>query len=190
MLLGCFSSCMKSLSPRRERRVADGGQGRVSIPMPAAMASEGASEAREAPNMHNASCLEPPFLIDLTFFTLTGGFQTIHVTVDYSVLANVVTNKCLKELGFEPLQHSLPSHLRKFAAKELPGHHGWQRLNLYVTASYSREIDFLVVGDDYRCDLLLGREFKGVKLNSQAGIYPNFMIPKSKGTLTRAQRTV
>jgi hypothetical protein len=189
MLLGCFSSRMKCLSPRRERRVADGGQGRVSIPMPAAMASEGPSEAREAPTMHNASCLEPAFLIDLVFFTLTG-FQTIHGTVDYSVLVNVVTNKCLKELGFEPLQHSLPPHLSELAAKELPGHRGWQRLNLYVSASYSREIDFLIVGDNYRCDLLLGREFKGVKLNSQAGIYPNFMIPKSKGTLTRAQRTV
>ena len=181
---------MKCLSPKRERGVADGGQGRVSTPMPAAMASEGTSEAQEAPIVHNASCLEPPSLIDLVFFTLTGGFQTIHVTVDYSVLVNVVTNKCLKELGFEPLQHALPFHLSKLAAKELPEHHGWQRLNLYVNASYSREIDFLVVDDDYRCDLLLGREFKGVKLNSRAGIWPNFVIPKRKGTLTRAQRTV
>jgi hypothetical protein len=172
MLLGCLSSCTKYLSPRRERRVADGGQGRVSIPMPAEMASEGASEAREAPTMHNASCLEPPFLTDLAFFTPTGGLRTVRVTVDYSVLVNVVTNKCLKELGFEPLQLALPSHLR-LAAKELPGQCGWQRLNLHVNTKYSREIDFLVVGDDYRCDLLLGRELEGVKLDSRAGIYPN-----------------
>jgi hypothetical protein len=162
----------------------------VSIPMYAATASEGASEAREAPTMHSASCLEPPFLINLAFFTLTGGLQTIHVTVDYSVSVNVVTNKCLKELGFEPLQLALPSHLSRLAAQELPEHCGWQRLNLHVSAKYSREIHFLIVGDDYRCDLLLGREFKGVKLNSRAGIYPNFVIPKSKGTLTRARRTV
>jgi hypothetical protein len=156
----------------------------VSIPMSAATASEGASEA------HSASCLEPPFLINLAFFTLTGGLQTIHVTVDYSVSVNVVTNKCLKELGFEPLQLALPSHLTRLAAQELPEHCGWQRLNLHVSAKYSREIHFLIVGDDYRCDLLLGREFKGIKLNSRAGIYPNFVIPKSKGTLTRARRTV
>ena len=157
--------------------------------MPAAMASEGAPEASQAPNIHNASCPEPPFLIDLGFYTLMGEVQSIRVTVDYSVLVNVVTNKCLKELGFEPLQHALPSHLGT-AAGELPGHCGWQRLNLYVTQRYSRDIYFLVVRDDYRCDLLLGREFKEVELNSRAGAYPNFTKPEGKGTLTCAQRTI
>jgi hypothetical protein len=190
MLLGYFSSCTKCLSPRRERRVVDGGQGPISIPMPAAMTSEGAAEAPQAPNTHNASCLEPPFLIDLDFFTLMGEVKNIRVTVDYGVLVNVVTNKCLNELGFEPLQRTLPSRLGKLAAKELPGHCGWQRLNLYVNEHYSREINFLVVGDDYRCDLLLGREFKEVEHNSRAGAYPSFTKPKSKGTLTRAQRTI
>jgi len=175
MLLNCFSSCTKW---RRERRVADGGQGPVSIPMPAAMASEG------------AGCLEPPRLIDLDFFTLTGDIQNIDVTVDYNVLVNVVTNKQLKKLGFEPLQRALPFYLGKLAAKELPEYCGWQRLSLYVTPHYSREIDFLIVSDAYRCDLLLGREFKGVKLNSRAGVYPNFRILKGKGTLTRAQRII
>jgi serine/threonine protein kinase len=141
----------------------------------------------QAPNIHNASHLEPPFLIDLGFFTLIGEVQNIRVTVDYSMLVNVVTNKCLKELGFEPLQHALPSHLGN-AAMELPGHCGWQRLNLFVTGYYSREIEFLVVSDDYGCDLLLGREFKEVKLNPRAGAYPNFAKPKDKGTLTRVQR--
>jgi hypothetical protein len=157
--------------------------------MPAAMALEGAPEASQAPTMHNANCLEPPFLIDLDFYTLMGEVQNIRVTVDYSVLVNVITNKCLKELGFEPRQLALSSPLGKLAAKELPGHCGWQRLNLYVPKRYSREIDFLIVSDDYRCDLLLGREFKEVELNPRAGAYPSFMKPKSKGTLIHAQRT-
>lgn len=190
MVLGCFSSCTKCFSPRRERRAADGGQGPVSIPTPAAIASEGAPEAPQAPNIHNASCTEPPFLIDLGFFTLMGEVQNIRVTVDYSALVNVVTNKCLNELGFEPLHRALPSRLGKLAAKDLPEHCGWRRLNLYVNEHYSREINFLVVGDDYRCDLLLGREFKEVELNSMAGAYPTFTKPKRKGTLTRAQRTI
>jgi hypothetical protein len=190
MLLSYFSSYTKCWSSRRDRRVADGSQGPVSIPMSAATASEGAPEAFQAPTIHNTNCLEPPFLIDLDFFTLMGEVQNIRVTVDYSVLVNVMTNKCLKELGFEPLQLALSSPLGKLAAKELPGHCGWQRLNLVVTKYYSREIEFLIVSDDYRCDLLLGREFKGVELNPRAGAYPNFKKPKSKGTLTRAQRSI
>jgi len=154
------------------------------------MAPEGAPEAPQAPNIPNASRLEPPFLIDLDFYTLMGEVQNIRVTVDYSVLVNVVTSKCLKELGFKPLQLALSSHLGRLAAKELPGHCGWRRLNLYVTERYSREIDFLVASDDYRCDLLLGREFKEVELNLRAGAYPNFMKPKDRGTLTRGQRTI
>jgi hypothetical protein len=190
MLLSYFSSYTKCWSSRRDRRVADGSQGPVSIPMSAATALEGAPEAFQAPTIHNTNCLEPPFLIDLDFFTLMGEVQNIRVTVDYSVLVNVMTNKCLKELGFEPLQLALSSPLGKLAAKELPGHCGWQRLNLVVTKYYSREIEFLIVSDDYRCDLLLGREFKGVELNPRAGAYPNFKKPKSKGTLTRAQRSI
>jgi hypothetical protein len=159
--------------------------------MSAAVASEGAPEAPQAPAIHNASCLEPPFLINLHFFTMTGRVQEISVTVDYSVLVNVVTNKRLKKLGFEPLQHALPSYLGKLTAKELPGHCGWRRLNLYVPGRYSCEIDFLVVSDDYRCDLLLGRDFKRVQLNSRAGVYPNFFKnPADKGTVTRVQRTI
>jgi hypothetical protein len=190
MLLGCFSSCTKCLSPRRERKAADGGQGPVSIPTPGATAPDGAPKAPQAPTLHNPSGLEPPFLINLPYFTLTGGVETIEVTVDYSLSVNVVTNKCLKKLGFEPLQHALPFHLSELAARELPEHCGWQRLTLYEAANHSREINFLVVSDNYRCDMLLGREFKGVKLNSGVGVYPNYKNPKSKGTLTRAQRTV
>src|SRR4051794_37017986 len=185
MLLGCFSSCTKCLSPRRERGAAEGVQGHVSIPMPAAMASEGAPKAPETPTLHNAGCPEPPFLINLPFLTLTGAPKTIQVVVDYSVSVNVVTNKCLKELAFEPLQHALPFQLSKLAAKELPEHSGWQRLTLYE-ASRSRDINF-IVSDNYHCKMLLGREFKGVKLNSRVGNYPNYKIPKSKGTLARAK---
>jgi hypothetical protein len=158
--------------------------------MSAAMASEGAPEASQAPTIHNANCSESPFLIRLDFFTLMGEVRNIRVTVDYSVLVNVMTNKCLKELGFEPLQLELSSPLGKLAAKELPGHCGWRRLNLFVTKNYSREIEFLIVSDDYHCDLLLGREFKGVELNPRAGAYPNIAKPKSKGTLTHQQRSM
>jgi hypothetical protein len=173
MLLGFFTRCF---SPRPERRVADGGQGPVSILTPAAMASEG------------PSCPESPFLINLDFFTLAGDIQNVSVTVDYNALVNVVTSKQLKELGYEPQQRALPPDLSQLAAKELPGHCGWQQLLLYVNKHYSHEIQVLIVSDDYRCDLLLGREFKEVEFNPGAGAYPNFTNPKGKGTLTRAQR--
>jgi hypothetical protein len=176
MLLDCFASCTACLSPRWERRAADRGQDPASVPVPVPIPAE-------APAADDANGLEPPFKINLSFFTSTGTAETINVTVDHSVPVNVVTNKCLKKLGFKPFPHALPPDLSKLAAKALPGHCGWQKLNFYATRGLSRNIDFVIVGDDYRCDLLLGREFKGVQFKPGVGIYPNLLNPKSKGKL-------
>jgi hypothetical protein len=188
MLLDCFASCTRCLSPRGERTAADKGEGAPAgpVPVPVEAAPETAPGAPQVPATNDANGPEPPFQIDLGFSNRKGNFETIHVTVDYSQPVNVVTKKCLKKLGWKPLKHALPSELSKLAAGALLAHCGWQRLGLCDLeggGGLTRHIEFVVVGDDYHCDLLLGREFKGVKLKPRAGIYPVFKSPKDKGLL-------
>jgi hypothetical protein len=188
MLLDCFASCTQCLSLRWERRAADKGEGgpAVPVPVPVEMAPETAPGAPQVPAADDANGPEPAFQIDLGFLNKKGNFETIRVTVDYSQPVNVVTRKCLKGLDWKPLKHALPSELSKLAAEALLAHCGWQRLGLYDLGGgrgLTRHIEFVVVGDDYHCDLLLGREFKGVKLKPRAGIYPIFKSPQDKGLL-------
>jgi hypothetical protein len=176
------------LSPRWERRAAgkEEGPAPVPVPIPVKAAPEAAPEAPRVPTADDASGLEPPFQVYLSFFTILGDPQIIHVTVDYSLPVNVVTNKCLNELGFKPLPQALPPNLSEPAANVLPGLCGWQKLCLHPTAGHgclSRDIDFVVVGDDYHCDLLIGREFKGVEFKPRLGLYPNYTVPKRTGKL-------
>jgi hypothetical protein len=129
---------------------------------------------------------EPPFQTDLGFCTIMGMVEILRVTVDQSVTLNVITNKCLARLGFKPLQHEMPSKLSELAAQSFPGHYGWQQLNLSAPVGHrghTSDVDFLVVGDDYHCDLLLGCEFKWLTLKRRPGIYPNYSTPSGKGLL-------
>ena len=135
---------------------------------------------------------EPPFQIRLGIFTSTGGPETIQATVDHSLPLNVVTSKCLKQLGFDdPFERPLPPDLSELAAEALRGPYGWCNLILYASVdhkSHSLDVGFVVVDDDDRHGLLLGREFKGVKLEPGVGIFPNYATPKSKGTLAHLYR--
>jgi hypothetical protein len=100
---------------------------------------------------------------ELRFCTIIGKVETLHVTIDQSMSVNVITNKCLARLGFKPLQHAMPSKLSELASQAFPRHYGWQKLCLFAPSGHrgiSYDVDFLVVGDDYYCDLLLGCEFK------------------------------
>jgi hypothetical protein len=158
----------------------------VPDPAPEQVAPEGAPGAPKLPAAIDANGPEPPFQTDLGFCTIMGKVEILRVTVDQSVTVNVITNKCLARLGFKPLQHEMPSKLSELAAQSFPGHYGWQQLNLSAPVGHrghTSDVDFLVVGDDYHCDLLLGCEFKRLTLKPRPGIYPNYSIPPGKGPI-------
>jgi hypothetical protein len=164
----------------------DKGEGAPAIPVPVPMeaAPETAPAAPEVPDSDHANGPVQPFQIDLGLSNNKGNFKPIHATVDHSHPVNVVTKKCLKGLGWEPLKHGLPSELSRLAAEALLAPCGWQRLglqNLGGADGLTRHVQFVVVGDDYHCDLLLGREFKGVKLEPRPGMYPIFKNPNNQG---------
>lgn len=176
------------MSPILERRAVDKGEeGAASstpLHVPAGVAPGSAPEASQVPAANDANDSEPPKQMDVGVLSFLGKSTIIQATVDHSVPLNVVTKKCLKKLGFQTLRHDLPPNLSKLAAKALPGHCGWEQLTLCTPTGHralSRDIDFLVVGDDYGCDMLLGRETKGINFKSGSGIYPNYLRPRSKG---------
>lgn len=157
------------------------------------MASEVTPGPHRVPAAEEADAPEPPFQTDLRFFTTNGGPETIHVTIDHSQPANVVTMHCLERLGYKPRQDELPTELSQLAAKAWPGYSGWQKLGLYNPAAHrglSSDMDFVVVGDDYHCDLLLGRDFSRLNSRPRAGIYPNYMARKGKGTWAHAYQCI
>ena len=186
MLLDCFASCTRCLTPRRVKGAADTGESApiVPDPVPDQVAPEAAPSSPQVPTAIDANGPEPPFQIDLSFYTITGKVEILPVTVDESVSVNVITNKCLARLGFKPLQHPMPPELSELASQAFPGHYGWQKLGLFAPSGHqglSSDVDFLVVGDDYHCDLLLGCEFKQLTLKPRLGIYPNYSIQPGKG---------
>jgi hypothetical protein len=185
MLLDCFASCTRCLTPRRVKGAADTGESApiVPDPVPDQVAPEAAPSSPQVPTAIDANGPEPPFQIDLSFYTITGKVEILPVTVDESVSVNVITNKCLARLGFKPLQHPMPPELSELASQAFPGHYGWQKLGLFAPSGHqglSSDVDFLVVGDDYHCDLLLGCEFKRLTLKPRPGIYPNYSIQPGK----------
>jgi hypothetical protein len=127
MLLDCFTSCMRCLTPRRVKNAADTGESAPIVPdaVPEQVAPEAALDSPQVPA---ANGLEPPFQTDLCFCTIMGKVEVLRVTIDQSMSVNVVTNKCLARLGFKPLQHAMPFELREFASQAFPGHYGWQNL--------------------------------------------------------------
>ena len=186
MLLNCFASCTRRLTPRRVESTADTGESAplVPDPVPEQVAPEAAPDSPQVPAAIDANGPEPPFQTDLCFCTITGKVEVLPVTVDESMSVNVVTNKCLASLGFKPLQDAMPPELTELASQAFPGHYGWQKLGLFAPSGHrglSSDVDFLVVGDDYHCDLLLGCEFKRLTLKPRPGIYPNHLIQPGKG---------
>jgi len=186
MLLGCFASFTRRLTPGRVKSAADTGEGApiVPDPVPEQVAPEAALGSPQVPAAIDANGPEPPFQTDLSFWTIMGKVEILPVTIDQSMSVNVVTNKCLARLGFEPRQHAMPSQLSELASQAFPGHYGWQKLSFFAPSGHrglSSDVDFLVVGDDYHCDLLLGCEFRRLTLNPRPGIYPNYSIPTGKG---------
>ena len=186
MLLDCFASCTRCLTPRRVKSTADTGESApIALdPVPDQVAPEAAPDSPQVPTAIDANGPEPPFQTDLGFCTITGKVEILPVTVDESMSVNVVTNKCLARLGFKPLQRPMPPELNELASQAFPGHYGWQKLGLFAPSGHrglSSDVDFLVVGDDYHCDLLLGCEFKRLTLKPRPGIYPNYSIQPGKG---------
>jgi hypothetical protein len=156
----------------------------VPDPVPEQVAPEAALGSPQVPAAIDANGPESPFQTDLCFCTIMGKVEILRVTIDQSMLVNVVTNKCLARLGFKPLQHGMPSELSELASRAFPGHYGWQKLSLFAPSGHrglSSDVDFLVVGDDHHCDLLLGCEFKRLTLKPRPGIYPNYSIRPGKG---------
>lgn len=200
MLLDCLASCTRRLTPRQERRAADHRDGVPVVPVPvpvhvpipgpvAVVAPETVPDAAQVPAANDdPGSPEPPFQTDLCC-TIDRATVTIRVTVDHSVPVNVVTIKCLKGLGRKPLRNPLPAELSDRAAMVLPGHRGWQQLTLYSPMGHrglTRDVDLVVVDDDYPCDLLLGAEFKGVSFEPGGGLYPNHAKALDKGTCSLA----
>lgn len=186
MLLNCFTSCTRRLTPRRVESTADTGESAplVPDPVPEQVAPEAAPGSPQLPAAIDANGPEPPFQTDLCFCTITGKVEVLPVTVDESMSVNVVTNKCLARLGFKPLQDAMPPELSELTSQAFPGHYGWQKLGLFAPSGHrglSSDVDFLVVGDDYHCDLLLGCEFKRLTLKPRPGIYPNHLIQPGNG---------
>jgi hypothetical protein len=186
MLLDCFASCTGRLTPRWVKSAADAGESApiVPDPVPEQVAPEAALGSPQVPAAIDANGPEPPFQTDLGFCTIMGKVEILPVTIDQSMSVNVVTNKCLARLGFKPLQHAMPSKLSELASQAFPGHYGWQKLSLFAPSGHrglSSDVDFLVVGDDYHCDLLLGCEFKRLTLKPRPGIYPNYSTRPGKG---------
>jgi len=186
MLLNCFASCTRRLTPRRVKSAADTGESApiVPDPVPEQVAPEAAPGSPQVPAATDANGPEPPFQTDLGFWTILGKAEILPVTIDQSMSVNVVTNKCLVRLGFKPLQHAMPPKLNELASQAFPGHYGWQKLCLFAPSGHqglSFDVDFLVVGDDYYCDLLLGCEFRRLTLKPRPGIYPNYSIQPGKG---------
>jgi hypothetical protein len=186
MLLDCLASCTGCLTPRRVKSAVDTGESAPIVPDPVSeqVAPEAAPGSPQLPAAIDTNGPEPPFQINLGFCTIMGKVEIILVTIDQSMSVNVVTNKCLARLGFKPLQHAMPSKLSELASQAFPGHYGWQKLSLFAPSGHrglSSNVDFLVVGDDYHCDLLLGYEFKQLTLKPRPGIYPNHSIRPGKG---------
>jgi hypothetical protein len=165
------------------KNAADTGESAPIVPdaVPEQVAPEAALDSPQVPA---ANGLEPPFQTDLCFCTIMGKVEVLRVTIDQSMSVNVVTNKCLARLGFKPSQHAMPFELREFASQAFPGHYGWQNLCFLAPSGHGRlsfDVNFLVVSDDYHCDLLLGCEFKQLTLKPRLGIYPNYLIQPGKG---------
>jgi hypothetical protein len=184
MFLNCFASCTRCLTARREKRSADPGERTPIVPDTAVpgQATLGAVQVPGAIDTHNSS--EPPFQADICFCNGMGKPETLPVNVDLGMPVNVITNKRLAALGFEPRQHSMPSELSDLAAQMFPGFYGWQKLGLYAPEGGSgptSDPNFIVVGDDYHCDVLLGCEFNQLTRRPGPGIYPNFIITSGKG---------
>jgi len=186
MLLDCLASCTRCWTPRRVKSTADTGESAPIVLdlIPEQVAPEAAQGSPQVPAAIDANGPEPPYQTNLSFCTITGKVETLLVTIDQSMSVNVVTNKCLARLGFKPLQHGMPSRLSGLASQAFPGHYGWQKLSLFAPSGHrglSSDVDFLVVDDDYHCDLLLGCEFKRLTLKPRPGIYPNYLISQGKG---------
>src|SRR5271170_6992363 len=117
MLLNCFASCTRRLTPRRVKSAADTGERApiVPDPVPEQVAPEAAPGLPQVPAAIDANGPEPPFQTDLSFYTTMGKVEILLVTIDQSMSVNVVTNKCLARLGFKPLQHGMPSKLSELA---------------------------------------------------------------------------
>jgi hypothetical protein len=148
-------------------------------------AAPGAAQVPGAIGAHNSP--EPPFQTDICFFNSVDKADTLRVTVDQSMPVNVITNKRLAALGFEPLRHSMPPELSEFAAQMFPGFCGWQQLCLYAPkgrGGLSSDPSFIVVGDDYHCDVLLGCEFNRLTRRPGPGIYTNFPIRNGKAPVS------
>jgi hypothetical protein len=172
--------------PRPVKSAADTGESAPIVPDPAPeqVAPEAAPGSLQVPATIDANGPEPPFQTKLGFCTFTGKVEILPVTIDQSMSVNVVTNKCLARLGFKPLQRAMPPRLSELASQAFPGHFGWQKLGLFDPSGHgglSSDVDFLVVTDDYHCDLLLGCEFKQLTLKPRPGIYPNYSIQPGKG---------
>lgn len=208
MLFECVASC---LLPRREKKGVDVEERAaailaptpVSAPMSVPM-SEPMSESayvpvsgQQAPETGTPVPLREhlranddgngaaPGQVDLGFFTSTGCPQIIRVTVDHSKPVNLVTDRCVRSLGYEPLTGPAPAALRELASSAIPASFAWQRLHLYRPWGHNgnaRLTHFVVVGDhDLACDILLGREFERVSFDPVQGIYPNYAGKRTPG---------
>lgn len=185
MFLNCFASCTRCLTARREQSPADRGQSApiVAGSVPDQVAPEVAPGAAQVPAAIGANGPEPPFETKLGFCNIMAKVKILRVTVDQRVPVNVVTKKFLAALGFKPQQHAMPSDLGELAAQVFPGHYGWQTLCLSAPAGHgghTSDVDFVVVGDDYHCDVQLGCEFNRLILRPGLGIYPNYLAPNGK----------
>ena len=206
MLFECIASCTGCLLPRRERKGVDVEEDRAAVvvaPTPVSVPMSVPVPVQQGPpETETLGPLgEPQPLganddgngpapgsgqVYLGFFTSKGRPQNICVTIDHSKPVNLVTDRCVRRLGYEPLTDPAPpAALRELASTAFPANFAWQQLHPYTPRGHNgtmRSTNFVVVGDhDLACDMLLGREFEGVSFDPVDGIYPNYPGKRTPG---------
>ena len=185
--------------PRRERKGVDVEEDPAAVraPTPVPVPMSVVVPAQQAPETASSAPLREPLRADddgnrpapsqvyLGFFTSQGCPQNIRVTIDHSKPVNLVTDRCVRRLGYEPLTRPAPAALRELASTAFPANFAWQHLRLYTPRGHNgiaRSTNFVVVGDhDLACDMLLGREFEGTSFEPVDGIYPLYPDRRTPG---------